>query len=90
MNSTQVESKPFIQVMSAREETRAPVPVHLKPIMILMLYKRERGHSVWKNRPGLRLAESSHLLTNAANETTIGPLLTAVSEDMDSEKALKD
>ncbi|KAJ5107449.1 hypothetical protein N7456_004124 [Penicillium angulare] len=55
---------------------------------ILLLYRKERGGFLWKNRPGLRITEESCIIKSAEEDPSVGPLLNAVTSDMNEEKIL--
>ncbi|KAJ5691217.1 hypothetical protein N7488_011952 [Penicillium malachiteum] len=56
---------------------------------ILLLYRRENGIFVWKNKPGLRLTEDNPIINDIENETRVGELLSVISEHMATEKVLQ-
>ncbi|KAJ5740665.1 hypothetical protein N7493_000537 [Penicillium malachiteum] len=56
---------------------------------ILLLYRRENGNFVWKNKPGLRLTEDNPIINDIENETRVGELLSVISEHMATEKVLQ-
>ncbi|KAJ5279821.1 hypothetical protein N7478_005193 [Penicillium angulare] len=55
---------------------------------ILLLYRKERRGFLWKNKPGLRITEESCIITTAEEDPSVGPLLNAVTTDMNEEKIL--
>ncbi|KAJ5714017.1 uncharacterized protein N7483_011198 [Penicillium malachiteum] len=73
--------------MSSPTSTAVTSPVMAKKK--LLLYRREQGAFVWKNKPGLRVTEDNHMIENIENETQIGELLNILSDNMHSEQSLQ-
>ncbi|KAJ6036313.1 hypothetical protein N7540_000592 [Penicillium herquei] len=77
--------------MSSLEMSSSTTPVTSRTMgkKILLLYRRESGAFVWKNKPGLRLTEDNRMINNIENETRIGELLSTISKNMASEQSLQ-